>query len=171
MNEALEELRRVIGATAEVVPVPVQPEGNANQCYYNVRTKVDRDGGSTQYGWTFNASTYLMFAIPHSVWRSPQSELIDLTPSSQVERTDRIATDVSDDGKRLFLPDDDAVLFGGDFPRAKKAVALSASKTAKERLRRFRQEEWPYEDALRRKDYALAQRILDIRWAKKKYNI
>ncbi len=49
-------------------------------CYGNVREKVRRDGGEIVYGWAILNYRITYEAEHHAVWKSPEGELIDITP-------------------------------------------------------------------------------------------
>lgn len=64
-----------------------QPEAEArpSSCFHNVWAKVDKDGGTILFGWTFkhrvnrDYGEYLV-ASHHAVWCAPDNTLIDVTP-------------------------------------------------------------------------------------------
>lgn len=67
----------------------------------NVKNKIERDGGSIQYGWViWEWVNVLVEAEFHAVWRSPEGRLICVSPNDQNE------------DKILFLPDDSRVFDG-----------------------------------------------------------
>jgi hypothetical protein len=80
------------GAIAlEITPVTNDPQAWAacNKCYDNVALMVEDNGGSAVYGWSFVKVSdsdksfrvdAAMYATHHAVWRSPDGELIDITP-------------------------------------------------------------------------------------------
>lgn len=49
-------------------------------CYDNVAEYVRRNGGSIQYCYLLWESKKHIVAEHHSIWRSPEGELIDITP-------------------------------------------------------------------------------------------
>jgi hypothetical protein len=62
--------------------VPVRPEADAKilDCYPNVAAKVARDGGSQVFGWQISVAPHLFLEAQfHSVWRSPEGRLLDIT--------------------------------------------------------------------------------------------
>jgi len=74
---------------ARVVPggqpvyLSVQPGANAipGECFANVAAKVAADGGSILYGWQlWEWPHVLVEAEFHSVWRSPDGSLHEITP-------------------------------------------------------------------------------------------
>lgn len=85
---------------AEPVYVRVQPAPAAKfiHCFENSETEAARHGGAAAYGWAIWHWPGRYFeAEHHAVWRTPEGELIDVTP--QTGAPPRI----------LFLPDPDAV--------------------------------------------------------------
>ena len=86
-----------------------QPEAWArtNYCFVNVKRKIEECGGDGQFGWQFmqvpvGTTPGFLTAVHHEVWKSPEGDLIDITPC--VETTLRSETGV------LFLADDTATL-------------------------------------------------------------
>jgi hypothetical protein len=76
------------------VKLLVEPGAIINDCFTNIESKIQRDGGSVQYGWAiWYLPGTLMEAEFHAVWLSPEGEPIDITPQS-IPCT-----------KILFLPD------------------------------------------------------------------
>lgn len=80
----INELIAKIGSDSKEVMVPVRVEFYAKpaECFPNVDEKVKRDGGSIVYGWSVLLGQFLVEAERHAVWKSPQEELIDITPST-----------------------------------------------------------------------------------------
>jgi hypothetical protein len=77
------------------VSVKPDPESEIKECFPNVKTKVEKDGGRIQFGraiWEW--PNILLEAEFHAVWVSPANEHIDITPS-EMGGAQRI----------LFLPD------------------------------------------------------------------
>ena len=74
--------------------VPVIPDAGAavDDCFRNVRARVDRDGGEILHGWQiWEWVGVLVEAEFHAVWVSPVGQKIDVTPKSE--------------NRILFLPD------------------------------------------------------------------
>lgn len=84
-----------------MVPVSVEPYAKPAECFPNVDEKVKRDGGSIVYGWSILLGQFLVEAERHAVWKSPQEELIDITPS------------ISEMTTTLFIPED--LVYTGQF--------------------------------------------------------
>lgn len=71
----------VEGIKPQYVKVQPQPWCKKLDCYANVSTMVEKYGGKQVYGWTIWIWKYIMIdAEAHSVWQSPEGELIDVTP-------------------------------------------------------------------------------------------
>ena len=86
-----------------------QPEAWArtNHCFTNVKRKIEACGGDGQFGWQFmqvpvGTTPGFFVAVHHEVWKSPEGDMIDITPC--VEATLRSETGL------LFLADDTATL-------------------------------------------------------------
>ena len=77
------------------VSVKPDPESKIQDCFLNVKAKVEKDGGQIQFGWAIVESPKMMNEAQfHAIWVSPENEHIDITPSERggVQRI-------------LFLPD------------------------------------------------------------------
>ena len=74
-------------------PLSFEPE--PAECHFNVWLKRNSDGGSTQHGWVLAQDKSHAFAeaIFHTVWKSPESKLVDVTPRFDEEK------------RLLFVPD------------------------------------------------------------------
>lgn len=95
--------KQLVGLAARIAPgqtpryVSVHPEPNAqvNECFPNVKAKVQKDGGAIVYGWQlWEWPNVLIEGEFHSIWRSPDGDMIDITPKADGE------------GKILFVPDE-----------------------------------------------------------------
>ncbi len=51
-----------------------------NSCFYNVKDKIEADGGEIIYGWKLHETEFLLEAERHAIWKSDVGELIDITP-------------------------------------------------------------------------------------------
>ena len=83
----LAEIRRVGGgilsdARPFYVPVIPDPSSKVNDCFVNVPERIAKDGGESIFGWTLRKATMLMSAEFHSIWKSPASKLLDITPKA-----------------------------------------------------------------------------------------
>lgn len=82
----------------EYVPVAVQEWSLPSECFPNVERMVRENGGQQVNGWAiWQWANILVEAEAHSVWRSLEGELIDITPHDNEE------------GQILFLRDDSMV--------------------------------------------------------------
>lgn len=83
---------------AFIRPKP-DPKAVLHECYANVRRKIKNHGGSMQLGWLIWETPGIMLeGMSHAVWRSPQDELVDVTPQMDGE------------AQLLFLPDSSATI-------------------------------------------------------------
>jgi len=106
-----------IGSTEEPVYLDVKPEPFAEvaECFSSVKEKVQRDGGSIQLGWQiWQIPDIMIEAEFHAVWKSPDGELIDITPKKY--RIDRI----------LFVPDSKVKYYGAR--RRNKRLNISGNR-------------------------------------------
>lgn len=102
VTEQIRSFCREISPNAQPVLIAIKAEDDCqvNECFHNVRRKVDRFGGRIQFGWAIWewAGAYIE-AEHHAVYVGPNnSNLIDITPSADGK-----------DNNRLFLTDDSAV--------------------------------------------------------------
>lgn len=95
IDDDLERLVDAVGSGTRPVFIEVTPEPYArvNECFPAVAEKVRQDGGKAQLGWQLWRGRFLLEAEFHAVWRSPKSDLRDITPKSVPV------------GRILFLPD------------------------------------------------------------------
>jgi hypothetical protein len=78
---------------ARFVEVHPEQDGQINECFVNVLSKVSRDGGAILYGWKISEWLGVFSeAEHHAVWLSDDKE-IDVTPN------------ITGDRRILFLPD------------------------------------------------------------------
>lgn len=76
------------GVPAAFIPVVSDPLGRYGWCSDGVRLKVAADGGAPVYGWTiWEWPPAIVTAEFHCVWRSPQGDLVDITPKPADEKT------------------------------------------------------------------------------------
>ena len=94
--------KRVLTVCASILPrvrpvlVPCRPEpyAEAGECHASAAEKVKRNGGSIQHGWIiWEIPPWEICAEFHSVWRSDEGFLLDVTPA------------LHDGSRVLFLPD------------------------------------------------------------------
>jgi hypothetical protein len=80
-----EQLIEKIGSNHRELFLPIKEEKYAKpgNCFLNVQQKVKNDGGSIIYGWSVLNGDFLMEAERHAIWKSPNDELVDITPSTQ----------------------------------------------------------------------------------------
>ncbi|MFT6908731.1 MAG: hypothetical protein ACJAS1_005435 [Oleiphilaceae bacterium] len=78
----LRKLIDKIGLEAEPVIVKIMPspEARISECFPNVDYKVDQDGGVRVIGWQIWKTKNLIEAEFHSVWKTDEKELVDITP-------------------------------------------------------------------------------------------
>ncbi len=84
----------------EIVNVKVEPTAKLASCFFNVKEKIERDGGKIHYGWVIWQHSYLIEAEHHAVWEDMNENLLDITP--QKEHFDTI----------MFVPDNSNVFNG-----------------------------------------------------------
>ena len=70
------------GSREEPVYVPCKPDRNSpkDECFQLVESRVKAEGGERVLGWQIWQGQLLVEAEFHAVWRSPEGELIDITP-------------------------------------------------------------------------------------------
>ena len=103
-----------ITATYTPLYVDVEPAPSAtiNECFVNVEAYADANGGSICYGWNIMEwPGILLEAMFHAVWRSPEGDLLDVTPHAEGER------------RILFVRDDTRTYDGSRTPSRQRALA------------------------------------------------
>jgi hypothetical protein len=80
------------------VSVKTDPESKIDECFFNVKNKVKKDGGIIQFGWEIwewqnKWQKLFIEGVFHAIWISPENERIDITPK------------IMNDKKILFMPD------------------------------------------------------------------
>jgi hypothetical protein len=102
VNLYVEELLAKLNAEIEPELLTIHPESYSKEanCFVNVNKKIELDGGSVCYGWAVLQSSIICEAERHSVWVSPDDELVDITPRPHG------ITEI------LFIPDENFVYMG-----------------------------------------------------------
>lgn len=97
ISRAVRRLIETVTPGGKAVYLTVQPGANAvvNECFPNVEAQVARAGGRMLCGWQLWEWPHVLIEAEfHAVWRSPDGEMVDVTPKPHGE--DRI----------LFVPDE-----------------------------------------------------------------
>lgn len=102
------------GQSLVYVPVFPEPEALMNECFPNVKAKIQKDGGAIVYGWQLWEWPNVMIEGEfHAIWRTPDGNLIDITPKQDNEKNILFVPDerrtfrgVSIDNVRVALRDD-----------------------------------------------------------------
>jgi hypothetical protein len=138
-SEAVQKLRNVLGTERTAIRVRVIPDPGASEgyCFYNVRNKVDREGGKMQLGWAvWQHSNLFIEAEPHAVFDPANGEpWIDCTPNSFPDGNACreilfIPSDAASyDFETTVIPDNVRVPLVSD-PRVTEALKLSSEKIA-----------------------------------------
>jgi hypothetical protein len=99
-DQILEFAHKMVSPTAQPQFVDVTPEPDCEplECFANVQSKVENEGGRIQFGWSvWQWGDVYLEAEHHAVYVAPDSsEFIDITPCD------------SGTTERLFIPDDSA---------------------------------------------------------------
>lgn len=86
--------RLVAGSEPVWVPVVPIPTAQLNECFFNVRERINVEGGSIQHGWCiWEEPGIFVEGEFHAVWRRSDDSLCDITPKRDHEI------------RILFLPD------------------------------------------------------------------
>lgn len=82
-NESIKKLVSKLGIEIEPMILDIIPGAGAEygSCFVNVLNKVREENGEIIYGWQFCEYPYMIEAEFHAVWKSPNGQLIDITPS------------------------------------------------------------------------------------------
>lgn len=106
-----------IGSSEEplYLDVKAEPFAEVGECFSSVKEKIRRDGGSLQLGWEiWQIPDIMIEAEFHAVWKSPDDELVDITPKKY--QIDRI----------LFVPDIKVKYYGAR--RRNKRLNISGNR-------------------------------------------
>jgi hypothetical protein len=100
------------GQTPQYVEVVADPCARVHECFPNVMTKVERDGGVVVIGWSIWESPGLFVEAEfHAVWRSPEGTLIDITPKA------------THDSSILFLLQPEAIYAGRQVNNVRRSIS------------------------------------------------
>lgn len=101
LNENVKAIARKLKLDSKkAIFLTVQPykEAIPLECYKNVDAYVELNGGTSQLGWRIWEWTgVLIEAESHCVWKSPEGQLVDISPIYDKEPI------------ILFLPDDSCI--------------------------------------------------------------
>ena len=104
----------VPGATPEYIPVQIQTWSRPMECFPNVQHLIRDQGGTQVNGWAiWQWANILIEAEAHSIWKSPEGKLIDITPHDNGE------TEI------LFLQDSTMVYNGISIGNIRRALTNS----------------------------------------------
>jgi hypothetical protein len=96
ITRAIGRLCTKVNITEKPYYVTVRPGPNCqkNECFWNVKRKVEQSGGKMQHGWTIWEWPQIMVEAEfHAIWISPDETAVDITPKdNNIQRI-------------LFLPD------------------------------------------------------------------
>jgi hypothetical protein len=83
INRRILFLLEKMSIDATPVFVYVKPEKWAlvNECFPNVNRMVNENGGNMILGWALYESDILVEAMYHAIYKTPNNELIDITPN------------------------------------------------------------------------------------------
>ena len=92
-----------------------------DNCHINVWVQCDKHGGKPQYGWIIGQDLKNNFleARFHSVWLSPEGELIDLTPRNDNEK------------RIMFLPDPERVIMLSEYKNMPAVISYDTVKVVR----------------------------------------
>jgi len=120
ISEEIHELCESITSACKPRYVPVRPVQDAilNDCFHNVERQVEAHRGEIVYGWAVWCWISVMVEAEfHAVWKSPNGELIDVTPKQHGEKEILFLEDTearyegrAPDNKRLPLREDPLIV-------------------------------------------------------------
>jgi len=81
------KILKLIRLDSSPVKVIYKPENfcKKNFCFPNIDQKIKRDGGQIVYGWQLWEHDFMIEAEFHAVWKSPQGNMLDITPKQMSE--------------------------------------------------------------------------------------
>ena len=108
------------GLNPEAIPMYIdvisEPWARVNECFPNVQRKIKESGGSYVNGWLiWRWANIMIEAEAHSVWKSDNGKLVDVTPHQE--------------NKILFVPDSNVIFEGLVIP-SKRAPLTKSSKVS-----------------------------------------
>lgn len=107
MTPMLSECCRSLNPDSPPLWVDVLPEDGAlaNECFPNVQKKIAKDGGSFVNGWViWQWANIMIEAEAHSVWKSCDGELVDITPHNYNEHTILFVPDKKVEFEGIIIP-------------------------------------------------------------------
>jgi hypothetical protein len=87
----------------QIVALKVEIYSKPDSCFYNVNEKISKDNGEIIYGWKIYQSSLLIEAERHAIWKSPQGELICISPDSTTSQN------------ILFIQEDQGWTYSGEY--------------------------------------------------------
>lgn len=84
----------------QIVSVIEEDFSTVNNCFFNVKEKVEKFGGNIIYGWEILRTQILCEAVRHAIWMSQEGKLIDITPKQNNQKN------------ILFVEDNDWIFSG-----------------------------------------------------------
>ena len=98
----------------EYISVEVPKWSKPMECFFNVAQMVQKNGGQQVNGWIiWQWANILVEAEAHSVWKSPEGKLVDITPHD------------GEESQILFLRDDSLVFLEQSIPNIRLAITGS----------------------------------------------
>jgi hypothetical protein len=94
--------KEITGQKPILAPVAPEPWAEPHQCFGNVDKMVKKHGGNRCLGWHFQHKPFgsepgIFLAAHHAIWKSPEGNLLDITPPAKYL--------LMDDGYIWFLLD------------------------------------------------------------------
>mgnify|MGYP001632437029 CR=1 FL=1 len=85
-----------------------------NECFPNVKSVVEKLGGTTINGWAiWQWANIMVEAEAHAIWQAPDGKFVDITPH------------INNETCILFLPDDQVRFNGNPIPSHRQALTNS----------------------------------------------
>ena len=85
-----------------------------NECFPNVKSVVEKLGGTTINGWAiWQWANIMVEAEAHAIWQAPDGKFVDITPH------------INNETRILFLPDDQVRFNGNPIPSHRQALTNS----------------------------------------------
>lgn len=114
-DKIMELCEKVVpGAVPVYVPVEAAGWSRLHECFPNVQRMIREQGGRQVNGWAIWQWANIMVEVEaHSVWQSPEGELVDITPHDNEEK------------RILFLCDDSMVYSGQQIGNVRLAITGS----------------------------------------------
>lgn len=126
IHKHVQNLRKMISSSGEPTWVDVAPDPKAeiDECFLNVRKRINVLGGDIQHGWCIWERPGLFIEGEfHGVWKSPNGQLLDVTPKRNgVQRILFVVDPIRTFDETAFTRIDNIRMAISDHPSVKRLI-------------------------------------------------